>query len=403
MPVPPSDFLRALVLVVTERLQRGEDTTIPGVGTWTVETDQDSGRVSILFSEGTSEDPSVDQSLADQVGAEVGAPPAEVTSRIDGFARAVRSHLEETGSVLLPGIGRLTGRIGRIAFRPEPFFADAVDWDTPVVFMPEEKEEDQPPVSAQPEVPAFEGGAVDPDEGKEQPASRYAAPVAPPDQVDLSVPEPKEPPTPPPPPPARTAPVRPRRRVPVLPLAVGAIVVVVAVVAVVLTQGGRPPRPIDTVAAADTVTAGLTAAAPVDTTAAASSSTEVSTAMDSSLAAAEPEAAEPQVETVAPTPGTPIPPAEVPAAAPPGQDFDTSSPGYTLIVGSTVIEADALQGIQPYRELGLPAAVLAYVEDGSPRYRLAVGRYESAAVADQARQEMTGRLPAGTWVRRIRP
>lgn len=377
---------------MTARLQRGENTTMPGVGTWTVETDPESGRIRVQFQEAASDARSIEKTLVSDVAMELGMAPNEVSPRIEGFARAVQSHLDETGSVLLPGIGRLTGRRGRITFRPEPFFAEAIDWDGPAVAISDEFESEDPvvDVSAEEQPPQMSWDIADTDEEDEAPA---------PDDVPSGIPaaaapEPSLPAGIPPAATVRSAPRRPERRSPLMPLAVAALVIVATTVAVVLIRGNRQEQPAQAAAVIDTASSDLTSAAMIDSVLAA----DAPATMDSTRVLSEPDAAEP--EPAAESVASPVQPA---VAVPSQQDFDTTADGYTLIVGSTVIETDAVEGIQRYRQLGLPAAVLSYVEDGSVRFRLAVGRYESAAIADQARQELADRLPDGTWVRRIRP
>jgi nucleoid DNA-binding protein len=422
VPVNPSDFLRALVLVVTERLQRGEDTSLPGVGTWSAPTDPDSGRVVVRFAEGQGSDPDSDVSLAREVAAEIGATQAEISPRIEGFARAVREHLRETGSVLLPGIGRLTGRPGRVAFRAETFFTEAVDWDRqagPPATVPTEAEEAGPEIVNPWVVPddaerdEVRGGGPEPEPLPDEPWEpseaypEFAPPRAPrPEPVERVAESGDGPRRPMPPAPApsvaarRSRPVARRsRRMPPLPLVIAVLVVAGAAVVIALLRGGGPPETASRPAPQDTSSVGLTAATPADTSALVFADTVTSGAPSGGLA-------EPVTGTTAEASRPAPPPAEEairPAPAVAQQDFDTSTAGYTLVVASTVVESDALAGIQRYRQLGLPAAVLAYEDDGSVRYRLAVGLYESAAAADRARKEMADRLPAGTWVRRIRP
>jgi nucleoid DNA-binding protein len=425
VPVNPSDFLRALVLVVTERLQRGEETSLPGVGTWSAQTDPGSRRVVVRFAEAPGGDPASDLSLAREIAAETGATAAEITPRIEGFARAVKEHLRETGSVLLPGIGRLTGRPGRVAFRAETFFTEAVDWDRPVgpaATVPAEAEEASPEIANPWVVPddaerheeRGTGPESEPVPGEPwEPSEAYpefAPPRAPkpyPGEPAGLVAEPSDdlrPPMPPAPAPSGSArgshPVSRRsRRMPPLPLVIAVLVVAGAAVVIALLRGGGPAEPASRPVLQDTSSVGLTAATPADTSAQAILDTVASGVPSGGIA-------EPVSGTTAEASRPAPPPAEDPTRRAPGvaqQDFDTSTSGYTLVVASTLVESDAISGIQRYRQLGLPAAVLAYEDDGDVRYRLAVGLYESAAAADRARQEMADRLPTGTWVRRIRP
>lgn len=92
------------------------------------------------------------------------------------------------------------------------------------------------------------------------------------------------------------------------------------------------------------------------------------------------------------------------ATADPLPDYalDRSVDGYTLIVGSSPDRGAATGQLSRFTELDLPFGVLDYSEDGSSMYRLAVGLYDSAEQADSARQAMSGVLPSGTWVWRIR-
>jgi hypothetical protein len=94
----------------------------------------------------------------------------------------------------------------------------------------------------------------------------------------------------------------------------------------------------------------------------------------------------------------------VDAAASPAErgTLDRRTDGYTLIVGSSVDRRAADQQIARFSELDMPFGVLGYTEDDVTRYRLAVGRFNSAAEADSVRQSMSNVLPAGTWVWHIR-
>lgn len=406
MPVNPSDFLRALVLVVTDRLQRGEDTTLPGVGTWTAAADHATGRVSVHFSTGTAGDSSIDPSLVSQVAAEVGAASGEVESRILGYARAIRAHLEDTGSVLLPGIGRLTSRQGETVFRPELIFAEAVDWDRPPPRIPEaratvdadsaevvDEPEDLPmaPPDNEPELTVGSAVTLDQAGESEETGSEHETPdVREPEKTAPVASPPRRPAVPATPSTARTSPRRPDRRSWVVPVIAVAVVIVAAVIGVLLTRERVPEQVAE--APTGTQTGTLPTVLPADSSQA-SDSTGIAGMISPDSAV---------VDSTVPRPPIDQPEAE-PAAATRQQDFDLSTEGYTLIVGSTLVESDALNSIQKYRRLGLPAAILAYESGGTTRYRLAVGLYESAARADQARQDLTDSLPDGTWVRRIRP
>jgi len=76
--------------------------------------------------------------------------------------------------------------------------------------------------------------------------------------------------------------------------------------------------------------------------------------------------------------------------------------GYTLVVGSTLNEVTARQALSQYASLALPMGVLAYESGDITRYRIAVGLYESAALADTARTRQSDQFPEGTWVLAIR-
>lgn len=76
--------------------------------------------------------------------------------------------------------------------------------------------------------------------------------------------------------------------------------------------------------------------------------------------------------------------------------------GYTLVVGSTMNETTARQTLLEFSRLELPMGVLGYESNDVTRYRLAVGHYESAALADSARIQWATELPEGTWVLAIR-
>lgn len=435
MSVNPSDFLRAFVLAVTERLQRGESVSLPGVGTWRAARDPISRRVRIAFEETATPGAPSDPALARSVAVSTGAGQDEIDARISGYAGAIASHLADTGSVLIPGIGQLSGSPGAVSFRPEPLFEEAVDWDRPAA-------SGQPtvpsPPPADPGLPEWANGPEDrglPDrtpaetESVEPPEPEETAPAGedtsgadqptgapvpvaeePEPTVDDGVttppvatePEPEDAGAPAPAPEAPAPERRPvdtpsaRRSSPVRPLLAGAAVIVIAVVAIVLLRPGSEPAPEPTFTAEETPlppdTLAVAAQTGSDTTT--TSTTGPAVAPDSVESDSPPEAS-PEPATVAPPLPDPV--------APAGQAFDTTAPGYTLIVGSTTSEDEALATMRRFDELGLPLAVLAYQEDGATRYRLAVGQYASAAEADQARQTLAERLPAGTWVRRIQP
>ncbi len=76
--------------------------------------------------------------------------------------------------------------------------------------------------------------------------------------------------------------------------------------------------------------------------------------------------------------------------------------GYTLVVGSTMNRTSAREALEQYENLGLPVGVLSYESDEVTRHRIAVGHYETAALADTARVAQAGELPEGTWVLAIR-
>jgi nucleoid DNA-binding protein len=112
-------------------------------------------------------------------------------------------------------------------------------------------------------------------------------------------------------------------------------------------------------------------------------------------------------------PGAGLVPADSAATVPVGEGstpepvppstFDITSSGYTLMVGSSTSLTGATREMAGFRSLGLPVALLSYEDaDGELRHRIAVGQFASIPAADSARAAMAARLPAGTWVRRIR-
>lgn len=76
--------------------------------------------------------------------------------------------------------------------------------------------------------------------------------------------------------------------------------------------------------------------------------------------------------------------------------------GYTLVVGSTMNETTARKALAQFERLGLPMGVLAYDSDDETRYRIAIGHYQTAALADTARTTRADELPEGTWVLAVR-
>lgn len=84
------------------------------------------------------------------------------------------------------------------------------------------------------------------------------------------------------------------------------------------------------------------------------------------------------------------------------QEITADTPGYMLVVGSSLELQGAQQSLTQFANLGVPLGVIAYEEDGITRYRMGVGIYETAAIADEARIKLSEELPEGTWVKRIR-
>ena len=76
--------------------------------------------------------------------------------------------------------------------------------------------------------------------------------------------------------------------------------------------------------------------------------------------------------------------------------------GYTLIVGSTLNADTAESARRSFESLGLRTGVLPYESDNVMRYRIAVGHYPTAALADTARVRRASELPEGTWVLSVR-
>jgi hypothetical protein len=100
--------------------------------------------------------------------------------------------------------------------------------------------------------------------------------------------------------------------------------------------------------------------------------------------------------------------AESSAESPFASDFDRTATGYTLMVGSidSAIRSDAAaaasEAMARYADLGLPRAILSYEGDGSVRYRLALGRFDTIEDAQQEMARLGNRIPGDTWVWRIR-
>lgn len=92
---------------------------------------------------------------------------------------------------------------------------------------------------------------------------------------------------------------------------------------------------------------------------------------------------------------------DVPVQAPSTDELRRGMDGYTLIVTSSVSLAAARDLMKDFEALSLPLGVLVYESGGSVLYRVGVGRWSSAALADSARQSLSSSLPDGTWVRRL--
>ena len=256
---------------------------------------------------------------------------------------------------------------------------------TPVSELESTADDDSSEETASEEVVAASVGVSDPDGGAEGAQSDAPAGEAKPTAPRRSLRESRNPRHR-----RRADATRSNSRMPII-IAAGDVVILAAAAiifwpAVSPTDDGMADQTaLDTTTAADTIADSAAVAAAADTTATAGTDA--------------PQTAE--------TPATPPDetPEQVPAAETPVADtgtLDRNSDGYTLIVASSLDEQSANRRIQPFAELGMPYGVLAYAQDDTTRFRLAVGQFSSAAAADSVRQAMADQLPAGTWVWRIR-
>ena len=76
--------------------------------------------------------------------------------------------------------------------------------------------------------------------------------------------------------------------------------------------------------------------------------------------------------------------------------------GYTLIVGSSRRQETALALMSTLAPPSWPSGVLTHDAGDVVRYRVAVGHFQTAALADSARTRYASELPEGTWVLSVR-
>ncbi len=369
----PNDFLRVLIDVVVESLQVGRPVALPGIGRFLRTGDPE---LPVRFeSTASAEDEPAVASLVGLVSDRTGHDPAAVRAGLERFSASVRTALER-GDVPLPGLGTLRAGTDRIpGFDPDPALAEAVNWDVAPVTT------DSP--SARP-VESDPGEAV----------------------IDRVLDESNLPPLASPGP-GRTPrdPRRPRPRPAagstrfVAGLLLLAAVVTVTVVVLRDRIPSREPAP----PPSGLSDASRGAEEGADAAAAVPDSTELGAdSLGAAAVAARPTVADLPVATE-PAPPPASRPDTRPAPQPSTGDFDTSAAGFTLITASTTRAADASAEAAIVSGLGHPVAVLAYAEGGRTRYRVGVGRFPTIRAADSVRTALSDRLPAETWVRRIRP
>lgn len=76
--------------------------------------------------------------------------------------------------------------------------------------------------------------------------------------------------------------------------------------------------------------------------------------------------------------------------------------GYTLIVGSSLKQETAIALMSTVTPLGWPSGVLTHDAGDVVRYRVAVGHFQTAVLADSTRSRYASELPEGTWVLSVR-
>ncbi len=288
-----------------------------------------------------------------------------------------QQQLQQTGQVVIPGLGGFYRTAQGLRFEPAGALAQAVNYrfaglesvtiepteaqpySKVEVIAPEVPEETETPESVQ--APAPEAPASLPETPEPEPAAAETPLLS---QVEpathrLSA-------TPPPRPPRIHLHEERARK---LPLWIPAALVIVALGAIGIwwllsMRPTSPASPTPTLSPETTTTA-----IPPETT-------SVATA--------------PQADTAQPT---------SPPPSTPMRD------GYALIVGSTTNRAEAEQMAERFRQRlagqGLSVEIITAPANGTTRYRIAVGRYTSAEEALTAKQQLGSLVPADAWVLRL--
>ncbi|MDQ7041389.1 MAG: SPOR domain-containing protein [Rhodothermus sp.] len=338
------------------------------------------------------------EALINRLAERLGCSPEAAATALRQFVEQLHQQLEQAGQATVAGLGRFIRTEQGLQFEPDTSLAQAVNHRfaglepvtvEPPAAQPYRKTEVVPPEEeptekaspfyevtgeqeAEPASPEATAQETEPaaEEHQTEPASEPA-----PIDTPQPAPQPDEPPLRPPRPPRIRVEEHRRRGLPVwIPAAL--LIVVFGVVAVWLLFFSQP-SPREAVPPAPVRAETEQSPAP-ETTATATATPAVT---DTVSAATE----TPPAETSAP-------------AAPP-----TSN--YALIVGSVTSQRAAEQLAARFRrtlsEHGLPVTIVTVTNNGTTRYRVAVGRYRSTEEALTAKRQLGEVLPPDAWVLRL--
>lgn|GEM_PF-5011217 len=334
-------------------------------------------------------------------------PEMEPPTPLDFLSRHVREKLALNGKADVPGFGVFvhTGD-GGIGFTAHGALSEAMNhaWshlearDVPPPVVPEAASDvlppvgDDAPIHEEPEQPVVEAPEPEP-EPEPEPGPGPEPPVVP-----ESPPIPPIPPVPAAPVPPASSPAADRKaeasrtsRTPRTSrpqrspwLAVALIVIPVAAAFIFWFSTRDTPAENEQVATA----------IPPDTASVIGAQSDTS-----SVPGVAPETAPDSVPDTTPVVPTDTTPSDTPIVG--TDELQRGMDGYTLIVTSSVSQEAARDLMGRFDHLSLPLGVLVYETDGDVLYRVGVGRWSTAALADSARQSLSSSLPDGTWVRRL--
>lgn len=321
--------------------------------------------------------------LHDDIAQALDLEPEDARAQLDAFLAELRQRVERDGSAAIDGLGTFTQRGDDIEFVPDDGLAEAVNHEyahlSAIPLAEEPAGSAPPPDASAPDADESGPDAAEPDsEVKPEPAEAEREPetVTPASRT----PEPSEPAS-------RVAPTRsddaPSRWIPI------------ALLSLLLVLGGLGWYALGE--------RGLISGP----------QTILTSADDPSPAAPDPNASDPdeaEAALDAEVPDAADEPAEPDAAdseEPNDEATDPTEDRFAIVVTSRTSQAAAEAELDAYADqfadTELPVALISETDNDQTRYRVAIGDYASAEVADDARADMSDMLPDGAWILRLDP